>query len=203
MPATTPSPLVLENEHVRLEPLTLEHAASLLTHASPETFRHFVTLQPRSMSEADFTEFVRSLIALPQTLPFAVVPAQQSEAVGITCYMDIRAAHLGLEIGLTWYGAQFRGTAINPASKRLLLAHAFDELGYERVQLKTDARNEHSQAAIRKLGATCEGTLRRHMRMPDGFMRDTVMFSILRSEWPQVRAQLDARLAVFAAAPSR
>lgn len=155
------------------------------------------------MDEADFTEFVMSLIALPKTLPFAVVPAHASYAVGITCYMDIRAAHSGLEIGLTWYGERFRGTAINPACKRLLLAHAFDDLGFERVQLKTDARNAHSQAAIRKLGATYEGTLRRHMRMPDGFMRDTVMFSILRSEWPQVRAQLDARLAVFAAAPSR
>jgi RimJ/RimL family protein N-acetyltransferase len=109
--------------------------------------------------------------------------------------MDIRPKHMGLEIGTTWIGRAHQGTKVNPESKLLLLAHAFERLGCERVQLKTDGRNLQSQHAIEKLGAVKEGVLRKHMIMPDGFVRDTVMYSIVAAEWPDVKRGLEARLA--------
>ena len=98
-------------------------------------------------------------------------------------------------LGWTAYGPRWWGTAVNPASKLALLSHAFDDCGFGRVKLQTDNLNTRSQAAIAKLGATREGVLRRHKARADGTFRDTVVFSILRDEWPQVRAALEARLA--------
>jgi RimJ/RimL family protein N-acetyltransferase len=96
---------------------------------------------------------------------------------------------------MTWIGKPHRGTKVNPEIKLLMIGHAFEVMGCERVQLKTDGRNIHSQRAIEKLGAKKEGILRRHGQMPDCFMRDTVMYSILPEEWPEVKAGLLARLA--------
>jgi RimJ/RimL family protein N-acetyltransferase len=102
--------------------------------------------------------------------------------------------HKRAEIGFTWYAQSAQGSEVNPAAKLLLFAHAFAS-GANRVELKCDARNTRSRAAILKLGATQEGILRHHMVMPDGHLRDTVYFSVLAQEWPQVRARLEARLA--------
>jgi RimJ/RimL family protein N-acetyltransferase len=99
-----------------------------------------------------------------------------------------------LEIGGTWYGLDYQGTAVNPECKYLLLKHAFESLGCIRVQLKTDARNPRSQRAIEKLGAVREGTLRSHMITSDGYVRDSVFYSILDREWYQVKAKLERRL---------
>jgi RimJ/RimL family protein N-acetyltransferase len=126
-------------------------------------------------------------------VPFVVVRRSDDAVVGMSRMFDIRPEHGGLEIGYTWYVPEAHGTKINPAAKRLLLGYAFD-LGFERVQLKTDVRNKQSQAAMTKLGATREGVLRHQLRLPDGRWRDTVFFSILSAEWPAVRAGLDARL---------
>lgn len=112
------------------------------------------------------------------------------QLAGSTRYGDIRAAHAGLEIGWTWLTPEHWRTGINRRMKRLLLAHAFEGMGMERVQLKTDILNTRSQAAIEGLGAVKEGVLRSHMRRADGTMRDTVMYSVTRAEWPQVRARL-------------
>jgi len=101
-----------------------------------------------------------------------------------------------LEIGSTWYGDTYHRTAVNPECKLLLLQNAF-VLGYERVQLKTDGRNLRSQAAIKKLGAKLEGVLRKHIQMPDGYIRDSVMYSIVRSEWPDVKRSLLDRLSAL------
>lgn len=109
---------------------------------------------------------------------------------GSTRYGDIRPEHAGLEIGWTWLHPRWHGSGVNRRMKGLLLAHAFETLGMQRVQLKTDLLNLRSQRAIEKLGATREGVLRRHMRRADGSMRDTVMYSVIREEWPQLRAQL-------------
>jgi len=125
---------------------------------------------------------------------FTVIDRATNRIVGSTRYMDIQAEHRGVEIGWTWYAPEVWGTAVNPECKLLLLTHAFEEWGAVRVMLKTDHRNARSQAAIRKLGAVYEGTLRQHRVRPDGTLRDTVVFSILDREWPAVRAGLYARL---------
>ncbi len=109
--------------------------------------------------------------------------------------MDVRAAHQGVEIGGTWYGAEFRRTAVNTECKYLLLRHAFEAMDCIRVQFKTDLRNERSQRAIERLGAVREGVLRNHMILPDGTIRDSVYYSILAHEWPYVRKRLEAILA--------
>ena len=121
------------------------------------------------------------------------VRAGDGQIVGQTCYLAIRPEHRGVEIGGTWYVADAHGTKVNPACKLALLENAF-ACGAERVELKTDARNSQSRAAILKLGASFEGIFRRHLLLPDGHWRDTAWFSILREEWPQVKAGLKARL---------
>ena len=128
--------------------------------------------------------------ALTDPAQLAFVIEVGGKLAGSTRYGDIRPAHSGLEIGWTWLHPRHMRTGVNPRMKRLLLAHAFEQMHMERVQLKTDIRNTRSQGAIAKLGATREGVLRSHMRRPDGTMRDTVMFSITREEWPQVKANL-------------
>lgn len=114
--------------------------------------------------------------------------------IGVTAYLDVHQRDAWLEIGFTVYTPSVWGTAVNPETKLLLLAYAFDTLGVGRVQLKTDVRNQRSQQAIARLGARYEGTLRRHFRRSDGTVRDSVLFSITSEDWPRVRASLDNRL---------
>ena len=120
---------------------------------------------------------------------------ETGRAIGITCFLDIRPAHRALEIGFTWLGRTWQGGAANPEAKLLQLRHAFEVLEAVRVQLKTDLRNLQSQHAIEKLGAVREGVLRKQMVLPDGHVRDTVMYAITDDEWPRVRDGLEARLA--------
>lgn len=114
--------------------------------------------------------------------------------VGISMYLEVSVADARLEIGGTAYAPAAWGTAVNPDTKLALLAHAFEVLGAGRVQLKTDVRNTRSQSAIARLGASCEGTLRRYQRREDGTVRDTVVFSIIAEEWPEVRSGLERRV---------
>lgn len=188
------APVVLEGRIVRLEPANEAHAPDLARHMTPETFQHFATLRPREKSTEAMSEFIRRSHELPNMIVFAQVLRETGEAIGMTSYLDIRPEHRGLEIGFTWISPEHRGTQVNPESKLLLLSHAFETLGCLRVQLKTDLRNVQSQAAIAKLGAVREGVLRKHLILPDGHVRDTVMFSIIAEEWPAVRAGLQARL---------
>jgi N-acetyltransferase len=187
-------PDVLEGRFVRLEPAERRHAESLAVHAHPDLFHHFLATIPQAQTEEALASYIEELRGLPNTLTFAVVLRSTGGAVGCSSYMDIRPEHLGLEIGMTWYGKEHQGTRVNPESKLLMMEHAFERLGCERVQLKTDGRNLQSQRAIEKLGAVKEGVLRRHGQMPDGHMRDTVMYSILPGEWPDVRRRLEERL---------
>ena len=114
-----------------------------------------------------------------------------AELAGSTRYLEMRPAHLGLEIGSTWLAPAFMRDGANRAFKRLLLGHAFGAMGMARVQIKTDILNARSQTAIEALGAVREGVLRQQMVRPDGSMRDTVMYSVIREEWPAVRARLE------------
>lgn len=189
-------PQTLHNAHVRLEPLTEAHREPLRAPAMADaaTWRWW----PRDMMgdgwDAQF-DWQLGEHAAGRWMLHAVI-APDGSAVGQSCYLNARAEHRGVEIGGTWYGPAARGTAINPAAKRLLLGHAFDS-GAERVELKTDAMNAASRAAMLKMGASFEGIHRRHMLRPDGSWRDTAWFSVIREEWPQVRDGLDARLAAF------
>lgn len=194
-------PTTLAGRFVSLVPLTPAHAPDLFACTPPDTFAYFSAV-PLSHTLEGMEAYIRKLASDPGRLHFAVIDASPGDthgkAIGSTSYYDIRPAHLGLEIGFTWYGASARGTAANPESKRLLLSHAFETLGAERVAFRTDARNLRSRRAIAKLGATEEGVLRHHLLMHDGAWRDTVYFSILREEWPGVHAALVARLRAFA-----
>lgn len=187
------APVTLEGRFVRLEPLELAHAEALSEAATPDLFTyHF---PPAELTPQGFAAQIAGLRQAPGWLPFAQVLRGSGRAVGVTCYLDVQPHNRALEIGFTWIGRPWQGGAVNPESKYLLLRHAFDERGALRVQLKTDLRNRQSQAALAKLGAVREGVLRKHMTLPDGTQRDTVMFSITDDEWPAVRRGLEERLA--------
>jgi RimJ/RimL family protein N-acetyltransferase len=181
----------LEGRWVRLEPLEAKHAEGLAAAASPDLFPyHF---PPRELTPEGFREQIDGLRQAPMS-PWAIVELESGCVAGMTSYLDIQQANRGLEIGFTWIGKKWQGGSTNPECKLLLLSHAFDTLGCVRVQLKTDLRNTQSQGAIAKLGAVREGVLRKHVIRPDGYVRDTVMYSITAEEWPAVRRGLEARL---------
>lgn len=177
----------------RLSPAQLHDAAELAACCHPDTFAYYVQLQPIPVDEAGFRTYLQRITSLGNVRPFTV-RSENGQVLGGTTLMDIRPEARGLEIGMTWYATDARGTKCNPACKLLLLTHAFEELGAMRVQLKCDAQNATSRAAILKLGAKYEGTLRQHGIRPSGIVRDTAMFSILESEWSQVKDTLQARL---------
>jgi RimJ/RimL family protein N-acetyltransferase len=190
------APAVLQNAFVRLEPIAEAHREPLRKAAADAAiWKHW----SRDVSDWDaaFAEQMKKEAA-GAWIHFTVFDRKGADrVVGQTCYLEIRTAHDGVEIGGTWYALSAQGGAVNPAAKLLLLTHAF-EAGAERVELKTDARNARSRAAIEKLGAQFEGVHRKHMRIGDGTMRDSVYYSIIRDDWAGVRAGLEARLAAFA-----
>ncbi len=187
-------PVVLEGPSIRLEPLDLEHIPRLWPRAEPDLFQRMLEW-PRNASLEAFDEWVRLGLERSGTLYFAIVDRRTGEALGTTGYLEIRPQHRGLEIGRTWIARTHQGTRVNPESKLLLLGHALETLGAARVQLKTDVNNLHSQRAIEKLGARREGVLRRYQVRANGFVRDTVVYSVIAEEWPAVKAGLEARLA--------
>jgi RimJ/RimL family protein N-acetyltransferase len=191
-----PQPIVLEGRDVRLEPLDHAHAGDLFAAgAEPAIWRHLPRGPLQSQEDVHgWIEAARRATEAGDELAFAIVELAGQRAIGSTRYLDIRRAHRGLEIGWTWIATAHQRTRVNTECKRLLLGHAFDGLGAQRVQLKTDARNLKSQRAIERIGAVREGVLRRHMFAGDGVLRDTVMYSVVADEWPAVRARLDLAL---------
>ena len=145
-------------------------------------------------TEEGMLGWVRHILSQPD-LPFAVIYLESGRVAGATRYLNIAPAYHGLEIGGTWYGADFRRTMVNTECKYLLLQHAFETLGCIRVQFKTDLRNTRSQRAIERIGAKREGVLRNHMILPDGRYRDSVFYSILDSEWFEVKKKLEEMMA--------
>ena len=127
-------------------------------------------------------------------IPFSVYDNTTNRLAGSTSYLDIRPDHAGLEIGYTWYGSDFQRTHVNTAAKLALFRHAFEDLEANRVQLQTDRRNAASQRAIERLGAVKEGVLRKHKTYPDGYVRDTVMYSVTCDEWSTVKERLEGYL---------
>lgn len=189
-------PVTLEGRFVRLEPLAAEHAADLRQAGNLPALWTYMALDG---SGAGFDHWFSTSLASRMKgaeLVFAVRHLASGRAVGSTRYMAIEPAHRRLEIGTTWYAPSAQGSAVNPEAKLLLLRHAFEVLRYHRVELKCDARNARSRAAILKLGAKYEGLFRKHMVLRDGGLRDTTWFSIIDDEWPEVRARLEKRLSV-------
>jgi N-acetyltransferase len=187
-------PVRLEGRLIHLVPLTLDHTPDLYRHAGPDVFQ-WVLEFPRDDSFEAFRDWMRTTaIEAPASLAFAMVLADTGEPIGATGYLEIRERHRSLEIGRTWISKAWQGTGVNPESKYLLLHHAFETLGALRVQFKTDSNNLHSQRAIEKLGAVREGVLRSYQIRSNGRPRDTVMYSIIASEWPAVQERLAARL---------
>lgn len=189
------TPVTLDGTHVRLEPLTRAHFDALCAVGLDPALHEFSL--SRMATRDDLRRYVdRALADRDQgtALPFVHVERASGRVVGSTRFGNYAAEHRRVEIGWTWIAAPWQRTAINTEAKRLLLAHAFDALGVHRVEFKADARNHRSRAALLRLGAVEEGTLRRHMVTDDGHVRDTVYFSIVADEWPAVRAGLDARL---------
>lgn len=183
---------ILTHGRVRLAPFEERHREGLATlaEADPALFRHM----PFPVVERGYSAWFDALRedqAAGRSIPHAVFA--DGRIVGQSCYLNIRPRDAGVEIGSTWYARAAQGGFVNPACKLLLLGNAFDH-GAERVELKTDALNEHSRAAMLKIGATFEGIHRKHMRRADGSLRDTAWFSVIREDWPAVKARLEARL---------
>jgi RimJ/RimL family protein N-acetyltransferase len=186
--------VALDGRFVRLEPLEERHRAAIRPAAQhPEIFT--VTTSALGPLYDPYIDTALRRSDGRHELAFAVWHKDQARHVGMTRYLNIEAAHKKLEIGSTWYEPSVWAGKVNPECKLLLMRHAFETLGFHRVEYKTDVRNTRSRAAILKLGATQEGIFRKHMIMADGHVRDSVYFSIVDDDWPRVKAGLEKRLA--------
>ena len=191
----TPQPVTLEGHIVRLEPLAHAHHSALCTIGlDPELWE---LIPYRVTTPDEMAGYIQSALDAQKAgtaLPFATVHATSGQVIGSTRYMNIDAANRRVEIGATWIASPWRRTAVNTEAKYLMLRHAFETLGCIRVELKTDALNQRSRNAIRRIGAKEEGTLRQHVITWSGRLRDSVYFSILDSEWPGVKRDLEEKL---------
>ena len=188
-------PVTLEGFGVRLEPLTLEHVEALSTAvADGELWRLWYTWVPEASKVRAYVDAALAGQKEGHMLPWAVREAKTGTIVGSTRYHDVIAEVDRVEIGYTWYAKSWQRSHVNTSCKLLLLGHAFDTVGCKVVGLRTDNFNFRSQQAIEALGAKKDGVIRHHRIRPDGSARDTVIYSILASEWPDVKKNLEHRL---------
>lgn len=184
---------VLVGEYVRLEPLSYEHTDDLYSHCGndEEVWRWLAQHNPLSR-DAMHQIVTRALIERDagEREPFAVISLKTGEAIGATSFLDQVPEHRRVEIGWTFYGREFWRSPVNTEAKLLLMTEAFEVRKYDRVALKTDVKNERSQTAIERLGARREGVLRHLVIRKDGSPRDSVFYSVLADEWPDVKARL-------------
>jgi N-acetyltransferase len=186
-----PSPVTLTGASVRLEPLSHDHCAGLIDAVMDgELWRLWYTSIPAPESMKAEIERRLSLRDQGSMLPFAVIDLSAGQPVGMTTYMNIDAVQQRLEIGSTWYRKSVQRSAINTECKLLLLRHAFEALDCIAVEFRTHFFNHQSRQAIERLGAKLDGVLRSHMRLKDGSLRDTCVYSIIAGEWPAVRSNL-------------
>lgn len=181
---------------IRLEMLSIRHASDLTEAGQDENIWKYM-VYGTIKTQSQMIELIEELLSRQEKgtdLPFAVVHLISNRAIGMTRFMDIRPQDRALEIGGTWYAVAYQHTSVNTESKFLLLTHAFEVIGCNRVQFKTDSRNVRSQHALERIGAVREGILRNHMILPNGYIRDSVYYSILASEWPEVKDRLIRKL---------
>jgi RimJ/RimL family protein N-acetyltransferase len=193
----TLKPVRLQGALTVLEPLEESHRDALYAAAQDETiWTHNAT---NALGDRFHRWFDKALTSFKnqQHLPFVIRRHSDKKIIGSTRFYDITPEHHRLTIGYTWYLPEMWGSFANPECKLLLLQHAFEDLKVNRVEFVTDARNSRSRAAIKKLGATEEGTLRQHMILENGWIRDTVIFSIIPAEWPDIKSKLLARIESF------
>jgi len=189
-------PVTLVASHVRLEPLAREHEAGLKAAAADgELWQLWYTSVPMPEKTLEWIDAALDMRAKLGAMPLVVREAATGDIVGSTRYFNVEAAHRRLEIGHTWYAKRVQRTALNTEAKLLLLTHAFETLGCIAVEFRTSFFNFPSREAIARLGAKQDGILRHHQILPDGSLRDTVVFSIVAPEWPAVKKNLLWRLA--------
>lgn len=189
-------PVTLDGPRVRMEPLDARHLDDLAVVAVGSAAWRWITGLP--VDHAAVRSWLETALAAARAgteVPFATIDVATGRAIGSTRFMTIAPEHRRLEIGWTWVGDHVRRTGANRAAKYLQLRHAFETLDAERVEFKTHARNLASRAALLGIGATFEGVLRHHTIMPDGTNRDSAFYAVLASEWPRVKARLEASLA--------
>jgi N-acetyltransferase len=191
----TVAPVALDGYGIRLEPLRVDHAGDLASAAADgRLWELWYTSVPRPEETDGYIADALAGQADAHMLPWAVRELQSGTVVGSTRYHDIIAAIDRVEIGYTWYAARWQRSHVNSAAKLILMRHAFETLGCRVVGFRTDRFNIRSQQALVALGAKRDGILRHHMARRDGTVRDTVMYSILAAEWPDVRRHLELRL---------
>jgi RimJ/RimL family protein N-acetyltransferase len=191
-----PKPITLERDGIRLEPLSSDHHDGLLAAAADgDLWNLWFTAVPAPDATRRYIEDALTGQQQGHMLPWAVRELASGQIVGSSRYHDIVADIDRVEIGYTWYAKSRQRTAVNTVCKLLLLTHAFDQLGCKVVGLRTDNFNFASQRAIETLGAKKDGVIRHHQARRDGTVRDSVMYSILAGEWPDVRRHLELRLA--------
>ncbi len=184
--------IILENDRSQLQPLSFDHFNDLF-----EAGEQREDLLQYSFNRVDTPETLKLLItrflndrAAEIRYPFAIFDKEKEKYAGVTTFMNISNEHKRLEIGSTWIGKKYQRTGLNRNCKFLLLSYCFEEVGVERVEFKTDSRNEQSKTAIQAIGAKFEGELRSHSVMPDGFRRNTSIYSILKEEWPEINCKI-------------
>jgi RimJ/RimL family protein N-acetyltransferase len=189
-------PVTLAGQHVRLVPLAPDHFAALVEiGVGHEIFRWFpYALETREQLET----YLRGCLTMMEVgglIPFTTIEQATNRVIGQTCFLNIDVGNRRLEIGGTWLGVEWQRTPCNTEAKFLQLRHCFEDLQCVRVEFKTDSLNARSRAALGRIGATEEGTLRSHMVCPGGRLRDSVYFSVVAHEWPQVKSRLEKMLA--------
>lgn len=191
------SPITLSGRHVELRPLSLEDVTALCAVGLDEDLWRWIPTQVRNRDEMEL--YVRTALTEQRegrALPFVILALPDRDVAGSTRYANIDHPNRHLEIGWTWVARPWRRTAVNTEAKLLLLTHAFETLGCERVEFKTDRLNEQSRAALLRIGATEEGVFRHHVLTQSGRWRDSVYFSILAQDWPSVREALERKVRV-------
>jgi RimJ/RimL family protein N-acetyltransferase len=189
------TPVTLERRHARLEPLAKAHLAGLAEVGLDDELWRWIPTAVRTREE--MAAYIQTALDEQErgvSLPFAILEKATGRAIGSTRYGNIDRTHHRVEIGWTWVAREWQRTAMNTEAKYLLLKHAFELLGCMRVELKTDSLNEKSRAAILRIGAKEEGIFRNHMITGSGRIRHSAYYSIIDSEWPAVKARLEARL---------
>ncbi len=189
-------PVTLEGRHVNLVPLSLDHVPALCeVGLDPELWRWTTSIVQTPEDMRQYVETALKWQVEGAALPFAITLRDQDCIVGSSRYAAIERMHRRLEIGWTWIAPAWQRTAANTETKYLMLRHAFERLGCIRVEFKTDSLNEKSRRALLRIGAKQEGVFRNHMIVPGGRIRHSVYFSITDSDWPEVKAGLEQKLA--------
>ena len=192
----TNTDIILENERVLLRPLLQEDAVYLSDYVKAEPSLWKYALTPITTAQ-EFEQYISTAIEsrhLKTAYPFIVFDKLQNKYVGSTRFYDIQLAHGSTQFGYTWYSEKTWGTGLNEHCKLLLLTYAFETIGFERVEFRADNRNKRSIAAMQKIGCTVEGILRNHLPTSDGTRRDSIVLSMLKNEWPTIKAGFLARI---------